>query len=44
MKYDGSPHARAHAHSLFLSVQWMVINDIAKISQVDRDTVSTRES
>lgn len=41
MKYDGSPRARARAHSLLLSVQGMVINDIAKISQVDRDTVST---
>src|SRR2546429_6090878 len=41
MKYDGSPRARARAHSLLLSVQGMVINDIAKIYQVDRDTVST---
>jgi len=41
MKYDGAPRARARAHSLFLSVQGMVINDMAKISQGDRDTVST---
>ena len=38
---DGSPRARARAHSLLLSVQGMGINDIAKIYQVDRDTVST---
>ena len=41
MQYDGSPRARARAHSLLLRVQGMVINDIAKISQVDRDTVAT---
>src|SRR5712692_10147583 len=41
MQYDGSPRARARAHSLLLSVQGMVINDLAKIYQVDRDTVST---
>src|SRR5712692_5409636 len=41
MQYDGSPRARARAHSLLLSVQGMVINDLAKMYQVDRDTVST---
>jgi len=41
MQYDGSPRARARAHSLLLSVQGMVINDLAKIYQVDRDTVAT---
>ena len=41
MKDDDSPRARARAHSLLLSAQGMVINNIAKIYQVDRDTVST---
>ena len=41
MKHDASSRARARAHSLLLSAQGMVINDIAKIYSVDRDTVST---
>src|SRR5206468_7294649 len=41
MKYDGSPRARARAHSLLLSVQGMVFNDICKFYQVDRDSVCT---
>ena len=41
MKNDASPRARARAHSLLLSVQSVTINEIAKIYQVDRDTVST---
>ncbi len=41
MKHDTSPRARARAHSLILSAQGRVINDITKIYRVDRDTVST---
>jgi transposase len=41
MTHDASPRARARAHSLILSAQGMTINAITKISQVDRDTVST---
>ncbi len=41
MKHDASSRARARAHSLLLSAQGMVINDIAKMYPVDRDTVST---
>ncbi len=41
MKHDASSRARARAHSLLLSAQGMTINDIAKISHVDRDTAST---
>ncbi len=41
MTHDASPRARARAHSLLLSAQGMTINPITKISQVDRDTVST---
>jgi transposase len=41
MKHDASPRARARAHSILLSAQGRTINDIAMISQVDRDTVST---
>ena len=40
MKHDASPRVRARAHSLLLSAQGVVINDIAKMYQVDRDTVS----
>ena len=40
MKHDASARARARAHSLLLSDQGTTINDIAKIYQVDRDTVS----
>ena len=41
MKNDASPRARARAHGLLLSGQGMTINEIARIYQVDRDTVST---
>ena len=41
MTHDASHRARARAHSLLLSAQGMTINAITKISQVDRDTVST---
>jgi transposase len=41
MTHDASPRARARAHSLILSAQGMTINEITKIYQVDRDTVST---
>ena len=41
MKHDASPRARARAHGLLLSGQGVTIKEIAKIYQVDRDTVST---
>ena len=41
MKNDAAPRARARAHSLLLHAQGVTINEIAKIYQVDRDTVST---
>jgi transposase len=41
MTHDASPRARARAHSLLRSAQGMTINAITKISQIDRDTVST---
>jgi transposase len=41
MKNDASPRARARAHGLLLSGQGVTINEIAKMYQVDRDTVST---
>jgi len=41
MTHDASPRARARAHSLLRSAQGMTINEITKISPVDRDTVST---
>jgi transposase len=41
MTHDTSPRARARAHSLIRSAQGMTINEITKIYQVDRDTVST---
>ena len=41
MKNDASSRARARAHGLLLSGQGMTSNEIAKISPVDRDTVST---
>jgi transposase len=40
-KADTSYRARTRAHSLLLSAQGTPIKDIAKASQVDRDTVST---
>ena len=41
MKHDATPRARVRAHSLLLSEQRMKIKEIAKIYQVDRDTVAT---
>ena len=41
LKNDASPRARARAHGLLLSGQGVTINEIAKMYQVDRDTVST---
>jgi len=41
MTHDPAPRARARAHSLLLSAEGMTIKDIAKIYQIDRDTVST---
>jgi len=41
MTHDPSPRARARAHSLLLSAEGMTIQEITKIYQVDRDTVST---
>jgi len=40
MKHDAAPRARVRAHSLLLSEQRMQIKEIAKIYQVDRDTVA----
>ena len=40
MKHDAIPRARARAHGILLSSQGMKIKDIAKIYQVDRDTVA----
>ena len=40
MKQDATPRARVRAHSLLLSAQRMKIKEIAKIYQVDRDTVA----
>ncbi len=41
MKHDVSARARARAHSLLLSARRVVINDIATMYQVGRDTVSS---
>jgi len=41
MKADTSFRARTRAHSLLLSADGTTIKDIAKTSQVDRDTVSS---
>ena len=41
MKYDATPRARVRAHGILLSAQEMKIKEIAKIYQVDRDTVAT---
>jgi transposase len=38
---DTSSRARSRAHSIILSSEGFSINDIAKISHVDRDTVSS---
>src|SRR2546429_4991645 len=40
MKHDATTRARVRAHSLLLSEQRMKIKEIAKIYQVDRDTVA----
>jgi transposase len=41
MKHDAPPRARVRAHGILLSAQGMKIKEIAKIYQVDRDTVAT---
>jgi len=41
MTHDVIPRARVRAHSLVLSSQGLKINEIAKVYQVDRDTVAT---
>src|SRR3989442_1505823 len=41
MKHDARPRARVRAHGILLSSQGMRIKEIAKIYQVDRDTVAT---
>ncbi len=41
MRHDVTPRVRMRAHSLVLSSQGFPIKDIAKVSQVDRDTVAT---
>jgi transposase len=41
MHADATPRARVRAHGILLSAQGMKIKDIAKIYQVDRDTVAT---
>ena len=41
MKHDATPRARVRAHGILLSAQGMKIKEIAKIYQVDRDTVAT---
>ena len=41
MTHDVSPRARARAHSILLSSQRLQIKEIAKVYQVDRDTVAT---
>jgi hypothetical protein len=40
-KYEAIPRARVRAHGILLSSQGMKIKEIAKIYQVDRDTVAT---
>ena len=40
MQHDAIPRARARAHGILRSSQGMKIKDIAKIYQVDRDTVA----
>ena len=41
MQHDAIPRARVRAHGILLSSQGMRIKAIAKIYQVDRDTVAT---
>src|SRR5207253_11020283 len=40
-RHDAVPRARVRAHGILLSAQGMRIKEIAKIYQVDRDTVAT---
>src|SRR5438552_4575754 len=40
-KHDVTPRARVRAHGILLHTQGMKIKEIAKIYQVDRDTVAT---
>ena len=41
MTHEATPRARVRAHGILLSAQGMKIKEIAKIYQVDRDTVAT---
>src|SRR5437016_7014659 len=41
MPSDATPRARVRAHGILRSAQGMKIQEIAKTSQVDRDTVAT---
>ena len=41
MHHDATPRARVRVHGMLLSAQGRPINDMAQISQVDRDTVAT---
>ena len=41
MHHDATPRARGRAHGILLSAQGMKMKEIAKIYQVDRDTVAT---
>jgi transposase len=41
MYHDATPRARVRAHGILLSAHGMTIKEIAKIYQVDRDTVAT---
>lgn len=41
MTHDVTPRARARAHSILLSSEGLQIKDIARVYQVDRDTVAT---
>ena len=41
LHHDATPRARVRAHGILLSAQGMKIKDIAKLYQVDRDTVAT---
>ena len=40
LQHDATPRARVRAHGIWLSAQGMKIKEIAKIYQVDRDTVA----
>lgn len=41
MKHDPSPRARTRGHRILLSSRRVTIKEIAKIYQVDRDTISS---